>query len=304
MEWRRQIPVPRRAGAVGLNGPFDLAVNPISHIILHLDGVVAGAAAVGTTQPWTDLDNVTISFQGASIFNLPGEDLFGLVNAVLGYCPSVLNQASATNGDLVRLSIPIPFGRMKFNPKECFPATRKGDLQASLTLSAEGATFQTRNFSFEVVELPEAQPARFLKAVSLSRALTATDFDFPLPVGNPYAGLLIREPVVADAGIATGTVRQYRLLVDHTEMYVAASRFESGRDELESVTSGLRTVDLVLLGLAAQFNYLNFSPKGVDDFLLETDGRADVRLRFELDNNGTPVCTPIELVTVPGGGGA
>lgn len=304
MEWRRQIPVPRRAGAVGVNGPFDLAVNPISHLILHIDAVVAGAAAVGVRQPWTDLDNVTVSFQGASIFNMAGEDLQAYLAVLLGTVPYIVNHSSATNGDLVRLSIPIPFGRRTFDPNECFPATRKGDLQASLTLAAEGATFQTRNFSFEVVEIPEAQPARFLKAVSLQRALTATDFDFPLPVGNPYVGLLVREPTLADAGITTGTVRQYRLLVDHTEMYVAASRFESGRDQFEAKVKDFEEYTALPLAALANFNYLDFDPNKNDAFLLETDGRADVRLRFELDNNGTPVCTPIELVTVPGGGSA
>ncbi len=304
MEWRRQIPVPRRAGAVGVNGPFDLAVNPLSHLVLHLDGVVAGATAVGVRQPYTDLTNVTISFQGASIVNCAGVDLQLVVAAMLGHVPYVANHSSTTNGDLVRLSIPIPFGRKQFWPEECFPATRKGDLTMSFTLAAEGATFTTRNFSIEAVELPEATPKQFLKYVSLQRALTATDFDFPLPVGNPYVGLIVREPTVADAGATTGTVQQYRLLVDNVEAYLAASRFESSRDMFESRVRNVDEFTAAALPALLAANYLDFDPGKDGMFWLETDGRADVRLRFTLDNAGTPVCTPVEMVTVPGGGGA
>jgi hypothetical protein len=299
--WRRQIPVPRRAATVGVNGPHDLGVNPISHLVLHVDGVVAGASSVGHDVPFTDITNITVLFQGASVLNLSARDLEACVAVLTRKIPYVINHASATNGDVVRVSMMIPFGRKAFMADECFPATKKGDLQMQLTFGAEGATFQSRNYSIESIELPEASPKRFLKLVSLTRALTATDFDFPLPQGNQYSGIMIQQPTVLDAGIATGTIRQLKLLVDNVEHVVAASRYESLRDQFEMLVSDPDVFANGAIPWTSSYAYIDLNPLMDDSYLLDTDGRSDVRFRFELDNAGSPRVIPVELVGVPGG---
>lgn len=303
-EFRRRVSVPRRALTDGVNGPFDLGVNPISHLILHLDGVVAGAAAVGVRTPYADLDNVTVALQGASVINLQGEDLQAAVAVVLRHVPYVLNHSSATNGDLVRLSIPVPFGRRQYWQNECFPATKKGDLQLQVTMSAEGATFQARNITVEAVELVGATPKRFMKMVSLTRALTATDFDFPLPIGNAYAGFLIFQPAVADAGVASGTIRSMTLLLDHREEFVIASRFEAMRDQFHSLVPDFDEYLASALPALAGYGLVDFDPLRDDEYLVESSKFEDIRLRLELDNAGSPRVIPLELVTVPGATGA
>ena len=60
-------------------------------------GLALSGCVWGTAEPW-----------------LAGEDLRAVLVALGWRVPYVLNHPSVTNGDLVRLSIPIPFSRRRF----------------------------------------------------------------------------------------------------------------------------------------------------------------------------------------------
>ncbi len=299
--FRRVVNVVRRVGVVGVNGPFNLSVNPITYSILHIDGVVAGAAAVGPDQPWSDITNVTVSFNGASVVNINGVDLRAMLVGLGWRVPYVRNHASATNGDFVRVSIPIPFSRKRFWLNEGFPASRSGELQVSVSLAAEGATFQTRNMSVESFEVLDMVPRRFLKLVTQSKALTVGDADFELPKGNDLAGILIFQPAVADAGVATGTLRTMKMLLDDVEFGIANSRWESMADALEQRGSPVDAFGNGSLPQLAGYGLIDFDPLQDGEYLVPTVGRASVKLRPELDNAGTVRAIPIELVAVETG---
>ena len=298
--YRRVTPVTRRAAAVGINGPFDLGVNPISYAVLHVDGVVAGAGAVGQEQPFTDIDRIRVTFNGAGVVDVQGEDLRAILFALGWRVPYILNHASATNGDLVRVSIPIPFSRRRFWLRESLPASRRGEFQISVTFSAQGATFQTRNFTIETIELLDAQPMKFLKYVENSRALTAGDPDMELPIGNDYIGLLVFEPAEADAGFGSGTIARIRFLLDNVEFGIADASYDGMRDMFEQKGSPLESFNNASLPQLGRYAYIDFDPLMDDAFLVPTLGRSSVKLRFEVDNAGTIRVHPIELVQVPG----
>ncbi len=302
--YRRVTPVTRRAGAVGVNGPFDLGVNPISYAVLHLDGVVAGATQSGQNQPFSDIERIRVTFNGAGVVDINGVDLRALLVALGWRVPYVVNHASATNGDLIRVSIPIPFSRRRFWLREAFPASRRGEFQISVTLATQGATFQGRNFAIETIELLDAQPMRFLKYVEQSRALTAGDPDFELPVGNDYVGLVVFQPAVADAGFGSGTIGRLRFLLDNVEFGVADGSFDAMREMLEQKGSPLDLFQNGSLPELANYAYIDFDPLQDDAFLVPTVGRSSVKIRFEVDNAGTVRIHPIELVVVPGAAAA
>lgn len=296
--WRRVTNVVRRAALVGANGPFTMSVNPFTYIVIHVDGVVAGAAAVGTEQPWTDITNLNLTFNGSSIYNLNGVDARAALMALGWRVPYVVNHASATNGDVVRVSIVLPLSRRPFWLREGFPASRKGEVELSLSFAAEGATFQTRFFTIETVEVLDMVSQRFLKMVTNSRALTVGDPDFELPLGNDYAGILVFSPAVADAGIATGTIRTMKMLVDNVEHSVVNSRFEALRDMFERMPGPLDSFAFGSLPQLASYNYIDLDPLKDDEYLLPTLGRSSVKLRPEIDNAGTVRVVPVELVRV------
>lgn len=290
--------VVRRAVVVGDNGPFSLGINPISFLLLHVDGVVAGAAAVGVDQPFTDIDRINITFNGASVWNINGEDIRAALMALGWRVPYVLNHASATNGDIVRMTIPVPFSRKSFWLNEGFPASRKGELEMRINFSAEGATFQTRNFTIEGVEVLDMVSTRFLKVVELSKALTAGDPDFELPIGNDYAGILIFQPAVADAGVGSGTISSIRMLLDNVEFGIANARYESLRAQFESRGGPVDAYAFASLPQLAAYAYIDFDPNKDGEFLVPTIGRSSIKLRPEIDNAGTVRVHPVELVRV------
>ncbi len=296
--YRRVTNVVRRVATVGVNGPHELSVNPVSFMSLHLDGVVAGAAAVGQDVPFTDLTNITVTFNGASVINMSAVDLRAALMALGWRIPYVVNHPSVTNGDLVRVTLPIPFSRKRFWLNEGFPASRKGELQMTLTFGAEGATFQTRNYNIESTEILDMRSTRFLKMVTNSRALTAGDPDFELPIGNDYVGVLVHEPALADAGVATGTVAAIRVLLDNVEFGIANARYEALRDYFEQKGGPLDGFANGALPNLANYAYIDFDPLADDQYLLPTIGRSSVKLRTEVDNAGTLRVTPIELVKV------
>ncbi len=296
--YRRVINVVRRAANVGVNGPFNLSVNPITYSVLHVDGLVANATAVGVDQPWTDIDNITVSFNGASVLNINGEDLRALLVALGWRVPYIVNHPSATNSDLVRLSIPIPFSRKRFWLNEGFPASRSGELQMSVSFVAQGATFTTRFFSIESNEVLDMVPRRFLKAVTQSKALTAGDQDFELPKGNDLAGVLIFEPALADSGVASGTLRSIKFLLDDVEFGIANARFESMRDMFEQRGGPIDMFEFGALPRLARYALIDFDPLQDGEYLVPTVGRSSVKLRPEIDTAGTVRAIPIELVAV------
>ncbi len=296
--FRRIVDVPRRAAVVGVNGPFNLSVNPITYTVLHVDGLVGAATNVGQDLPFTELTNIRVEFNGAGIVDINGEDLRAADMALGWNVPFVMNHASATNLELVRVSIPIPFSRKAYWLKECFPATRSGELVIRITFAAEGATFQTRNFTVESIQLLDANPERFLRMITQSRALSVGDEDFELPKGNDYAGILIQEPVVADLGAASGTIRDIRLLVDEVEFGIANSRFEAMRDQFEQMGGPFDIWTHPSLPIMGRYGFINFDPLRDDQYLLPTIGRSSVKLRPTLDNAGTVRVVPFELVRV------
>ncbi len=298
--YRRVTPVTRRVGVVGVNGPFDLGVNPISYAVLHIDGLVAGAGAVGQEQPFTDIDRVRVTFNGAGVVDINGEDLRAILVALGWRVPFVVNHASTSNGDLVRMSLPIPFSRRRFWLREAFPASRRGEFQISVTLTTQGSTFQTRNIEIETVEILDAQPMRFLKYVEQARALTSGDPDFELPVGNDYVGVLIFHPVSADAGFGTGTIGRLRLLLDNVEFGIADASFEAARDLFEQKGHPLDNFNNAGIPQLANYAYVDFDPLLDDQYLVPTVGRSSIKFRFEIDNAGSVRVHPIELVAVPG----
>ncbi len=296
--FRRVVNVVRRAAAVGVNGPFNLSVNPITYSILHVDGLVNTGGVVGQDRPWTDIDNITVSFNGASVINVNGEDLRALLVALGWRVPFVRNGANVTIGNFVRVSIPIPFSRKRFWLNEGFPASRSGELQISVSFAAEGTTFTARFFSVESFEVLDMVPRRFLKLVTQSKALTVGDTDFELPKGNDLAGILIFEPVVADVSFVSGTIRTMKMLLDDVEFGIANARWESMADAFEQRGSPVDAYGNAALPQLAGYGLIDFDPLQDGEYLVPTVGRASVKLRPEIDNAGTVRAIPIELVAI------
>jgi len=200
---------------------------------------------------------------------------------------------------LVSLTIPIPFGRKAFGMKECFPATRRGEFTITITRAGVLTNIANPVFSLEAVQLLEAEPSQFLKMVTLSRNIIAGDADFELPIGNPLLGMQVFSPTALGNVPIVETVRRLRLMLDNVEYDIADSAFDSiravglwrGSDFNEYVGPS---------SLMRNYAYLDFDPVGDDSFMVDTEGRASVKLRFVPDIAGLVRVMPVELVRLGG----
>ena len=300
MVYLHETSVRERALAAGDNGPFDLPVNPVSFLLLHVRAEAAAAAA-DFAQLLGHLTSIVVNFKGTQILSMSGVDLARMVHHLWGR-PLNIENFNAVAPALVSLTIPIPFGRRPFGKNEAFPATRRGEFTLTVTRSAVLTNIANPQFSVEAVQLLEAEPKQFLKMVTLSRAIVAGDSDMELPIGNPFLGLQVFSPTAMGNAPISETIRRLRLMLDNVEFDIADSAFDVSR------SVGLwRGWDFnqyaAFSSLMRNYAYLDFDPLMDDSFMVDTEGRASVKLRFEPDVAGTVRVMPVELVRLGGGGG-
>ena len=293
-----ELSVTERALAAGVNGPFDLPVNPTSFLLLHIRAD-AGAGAPDFQQLLSHIESVIVSFKGTQIVSMSGVDLARMVHHLWGHNLNI-EGFNAVAPSLVSFTLPIPFGRKPYWMKEAFPATRRGEFSVNLTRSAVLTNIANPQFAIEAVQLLEAEPAQFLKYVTLSRAIVAGDADFELPIGNPMLGLQVFSPTAMGNAPISETIRRMRLLLDNVEYDYADTAFDVAR-----VLGRLRGHDFdqytAIPGITRNYSYMEFDPFMDDAFMVETEGRASVRLRLVPDVAGTVRATPLELVRLGGG---
>lgn len=292
-----ELSVPERSLASGVNGPFDLPVNPVSFLLLHVRAD-AGVSPPDYQQLLNHLTSVVVSFKGTQIVSMSGADLARYVHQIWGR-PIQIENFNAPSPALVSFTLPIPFGRKPYWSKEAFPATRRGEFTITVERPSTLTNIANPVFSIEAVQLLEAEPNQFLKMVTLSRAITIGDADFELPIGNPFLGLQMFSPTAMLNTPITETVRRARLLLDNVEYDYGDTAFDVARtlgwlrgsdfNDYVGLTSNLRN-----------YAFMDFDPMMDESYMVETEGRASVRLRFTTDVAGTVRVTPLELVRLGG----
>lgn len=291
--------VAERALAAGVNGPFDLPVNPVSFLLLHVRADAA-AAAVDFQQLLGHLEALVVSFKGTQIISMSGVDLVRLVHTLWGRKINI-EGFNAVAPALVSFTLPIPFGRKPFWPVEAFPATRRGEFTVSVTRSAALVNIAAPQFAIESVSLLEADPKQFLKLVTLSRALAVGDADFELPIGNPLLGLQVFSPAAMGNAPITETIRRVRLQLDNVEYDYADAAFDAARAVGQWRVSDADSYN-VFGSNSRNYMFLDFDPLLDESYMVPTEGRASVRLRVTPDVAGIARVTPVELVRLGGAG--
>ena len=292
-----ELSVTERAMAAGDNGPFDLPVNPVSFLLLHVRAE-ATASAVDFQQLLAHISSVIVSFKGTQVVSMSGVDLARMVQHLWGRVVNIEN-FNAVAPALISVTIPIPFTRKPYWANEAFPATRRGEFTVTVQRSAALTNLVNPVFSIEGVQLLEAEPKQFLKMVTLSRAVVAGDADFELPIGNPFLGLQVFSPTAMGNAPISETIRRMRLLLDNVEYDFGDTAFDVAR-----VLGWLRGSDFneytALTSLVRNYAYLDFDPFKDEAYMVDTEGRASVRLRLVPDVAGTVRVTPLELVRLGG----
>lgn len=320
MRFLHSIARPNTDFPAGSFPTIDLPVNPLSLVLLNFELTNTAPAALLTYSALDDLlTNVTavvIKHKGENIISGQLRDLVA-VNALIGGRFPGWDRLAQTSAGIRRVTIPLGFGRKAYDPKECFPATSRGNLTLDITRSANAAGFSDVNLTVETVELIEADPERYLKYTPQSQTAVVGQFDQALPIGNPYVGLLFFDTALATLDTATSSWGQVKLLKDNVEQYYPLSDAQTLAGMMNMFFQGIpmdpghvHGYDGAQAGMALSddasipvsqglrgYFAMHFDPNGDGMYLFETAGAADIKIRA-LGSSATAVrVTPIELVS-------
>ena len=297
---------------------FDLPVNPLSVVLLHLsplnDTPVIGNYRV-LEALLSAVDNVNVTFRGGSVVALNGPDLAAL--CMLWHRWKIW-QSNLVETDNVRRSIvlPVPFARKAFDVKECFPATKKGELQMSVTWDIADTGFDALRISVETIELPGATPDFVQKATTLARTFTATgQNEIDLPIGNFLRGVLLFGTTGFAGAAPVPSLGQMQLLRDNVQQFISASDFEVLRGVLglkgvnfppefrhiHSVNAAGAAREDTLepqVGASIDDSYalMDLDPLHDDTFGMDTAGAGRVHVRIDAETADAVRVIPIERV--------
>jgi len=298
MEFTRSSLVKGRTAATEVLS-LDLPINPLSHLIISLQGLnVTDEATLDEILAF--INKVTISQYGKTVMSLESEDLYGL-NCYLFKNRPVLYGKIATDNQARILSLIVPFGRKLFNPAECFPATRKGEFTLSLDYTLPSASIDGGLLDIEAVELPGASPERYLKATTLTvTAPGATgDHDVDLPIGNDILAIQERMTTFPAASSLTFGINESKILVDNKETFYLGNKACSLLGDM------INRIDTQHGTLAAQGSilplnilWLDFDPAGDSNYLLKTSGKSSVKVRLNMGVDEASYLSLFELVNV------
>lgn len=319
----------RAVAAAGETFQLDLPVNPLSVILLTLRALNTATAVAN--RDWTSefLDKYTainVRYRGASIIS----------GRLRGIAPGMMmrerwmwthGQENNTDNDLRSLTIPLMFGRRAYDPVECFPATRRGDMILDITAAADAGGLDGHSVHIETIELLDATPARFIKFTEKQQSMTATGANtIDLPIGNKLLGVLLN-PYAYPTGVArTSSFGEMNLEVDNVEVMYSGVSWEAAhallQRRLPPTIDWLNHVHGFIDGAAGQINtqrgqhdqqvgqdfgLLELDPWNDGSYALDTRGAADVALQINsgtADGANLSRIYPIELVETGAPSGA
>lgn len=297
-EFLRTVVVQNASITAGDVKTYDLPVNPLSHILLNLQCLnVTDEAALA--EILARLTKVEVLLRGASVYSLSGADLFALNMVLFSQNPVLTNQV-ATDNATRNITLVLPFGRKLMNMAECFPASRKGELQLQITFSSTETACDNVVLQVETVELIGANPTKYLKVTTLSKTPAATgDVDVDLPIANLLAGIMLFGTTVPTGTATTATIDTVKLLKDNRESYFALANWESLHGELLARCGHREEYD----GSAdnddiKNYAFMDFAPSGTDEFLYDTKPAANLKLRVSAGDTNALRALPVELVEV------
>ena len=312
----------RANAAVAADGDevVDLPVNPLSAILLHLTPL--NETSTITTYTWlkgllSALDSIRVSHKGSAIVDLNGYDLAVLA---LLYHRIGLFQAGADSVDDDRrsLTVPILFGRRPYMPNECFPETRKGELQLLITWDIADTGFDGLRRSIETIELPDASPEYVQKVTTLAQTFAATgQNDVDLPIGNVIRAILLWGTTGFAGATPAPTWGRVELMRDNRQTHYSATDFEVSKaiaglcgcayppsmDHFHQFNGAAVAYDSTLEPETSEskvenYTLLHLDPTFDDLYSLVTEGAGRVNVRCDAETADAVRVLPIERVPV------
>lgn len=278
---------------------IDLPVNPLSHLIISLDMYNATDEAT-LAEVLAFVNTVKVEHNGVAVVSMQSEDLYMEDAYLFGRRP-VLTGKLATDNYHRCLSLVVPFGRRIFDPDECYPGTRKGELTLSLDYTAPATAADNGTLNIEAIQLPGATPQRYVKSVmKIVSAPGATgDNDVEMPIGNQILAMLIRMTTWPGASTHTFGVDGVTVKVDEEETGYSFARAQCmGGDLIHHYDTQHGAIGAQGLVVPASGIIVDYDPGKDGRFALDTVGKSRVHMVLNMGVDEATYVTPLELVGV------
>jgi hypothetical protein len=318
----RSVAVQERAISADGIETFDLAVNPLSMVMLCLrplndTGTLANYARYRSV--CAALNRVSILYRGESIISARGEDMAALNFLRHGILPAEANPDNVDN-ERRCVVLPIMLGRWPYSKTSCFPATRRGELTLECDFDIADTGYDGLRFSVETVEILDAKPAEYEKKVQITQTFGATgDQDFDLPPGNLSRGLLLfgttgfaganpapswgRIKVLLDNQEAGFASTDWECVMGDTALWGRQPYFGEHKHTVNAAGAGVEETTSVfdVAEDFTQYAWLDFDPTGDDTHALDTRNRSRFHIRANAETADAVRVLPIEVIKLTGG---
>jgi hypothetical protein len=277
--------------------PIDLPTNPISHLILTVEGYQMTDEAT-LAEILAFVNKVSVSRGGVTILNLESEDLYALNCRLYKKRPPLTNSITTDNATRL-LGLIIPFGRKLMDPSECLPATPKGELTCTLDLTVLGTSIDNGVINLDCVQLPGASPKQYLKSSLKTIAAPGGTGEWfhDLPIGNLLVALLLRMVTFPATSSHAYGVDAIRILKDEKEVgFSAASTKSLVAEQMRRFGGSETTMLLQQQILPTNIVCVDFDPTDDDSYLLDTKGAASLKAGYTYGVNEALYETALELV--------
>lgn len=277
----------------------DLPTGPLSHLILALSGC-QDTDEVTIAELLAFINSIEVTKKGVGIVSMQSEDLYGLNCFLYRKHPIKTNNITTTTATTT-LGLIIPFGRKIFDPDECYPATKKGDLTVRLDMTILSSSADSGIVNLEAVELVDATPTHFMKStLKVVTAPGATgDNDVELPLGNEIIGLQIRRASgPANAGHVYGVLAA-SILKNNKQFGYASAQAQALEADRIFRLGGLPSSMLLQQEILPpkQF-WMDFDPNDDGKWLLQTADATSIKLRLDMGVDEVTNVTILERVAV------
>jgi len=277
----------------------DLPIEPLSHVIFTMDFFNATDEAT-LIEALGFINKITVSKLGVPILSLESEELYAQ-NCYLFERRPVFSGKLGTDNLNRTLTLMIPMGRRLYDPAECFPATKKGELTLDIDTTVPATTLDDANVNIEVVNLPGASPRKYLKStrMTVSAPGATGDNDVGLPMGNKIVAICMRLTTWLTAATHTLGVDMVHLIVNNSEAIYQAAKIHSLIGDLANLYDTQHGA-IAAQGLIQppQCVFLDFDPLKNDEYLLDTAAMESLKLRLEMGIDEATYLSLYELVNV------
>lgn len=257
-----------------------LPTDPISHLIITLDGYnVTDETTLAEILAF--INNIQVTDHGAAVYDLQSEDLYGIQAYLHRKLPELTGRL-ATDNYVRSLTLIAQFGRKLYNPDECYPARKSGDVILRLDTTVPATSLDNSTVEVDVVTLPGATPSHWLKTYrkAISAPGATGEHEIDLNRGNQLLAVQIRMGNVPTTSEHTYDIDQIALLCNNKEHMLAAADMMCLAGE-RALRIGPCDATIAAQGLSSLNNifWLDFDPDGDGRFAIDTGEYSRVHLK-------------------------